>query len=79
MSFASIYDLKNSRKNDIINSERINLHGGLAMPYDKKTRDALQAYYETHDFTGNMYAAVSFAAFFTVFADSKEALLIPLT
>ena len=23
------------------------------MPYDKKTRDALQAYYETHDFTGN--------------------------
>lgn len=27
---------------------------GLAMPYDKKTRDALQAYYETHDFTGNI-------------------------
>lgn len=23
------------------------------MPYDKETRDALQAYYETHDFTGN--------------------------
>ena len=48
--------LKNGRKNDIINSERINLHGGLAMPYDKKTRDALQAYYETHDFTGNIPA-----------------------
>lgn len=26
------------------------------MPYDKKTRDALQAYYETHDFTGNIPA-----------------------
>lgn len=24
------------------------------MPYDKKTRDALQAYYETHDFTGSI-------------------------
>ena len=24
------------------------------MPYDKETRDALQAYYETHDFTGNI-------------------------
>ena len=23
------------------------------MPYDKETWDALQAYYETHDFTGN--------------------------
>ncbi len=22
------------------------------MPYGKKTRDALQSYYETHDFTG---------------------------
>ena len=29
---------------------------GLAMPYDKETRDALQAYYETHDFTGNIPA-----------------------
>ncbi len=26
------------------------------MPYDKETRDALQAYYETHDFTGNIPA-----------------------
>ena len=26
------------------------------MPYDKKTRDALQAYYETHDFTGSIPA-----------------------
>ena len=26
------------------------------MPYGKKTRDALQAYYETHDFTGNIPA-----------------------
>ena len=26
------------------------------MPYDKKTRDALQAYYETHDFTGSVPA-----------------------
>lgn len=26
------------------------------MPYDKKTRDVLQAYYETHDFTGNIPA-----------------------
>ena len=26
------------------------------MPHDKKTRDALQAYYETHDFTGNIPA-----------------------
>ena len=26
------------------------------MPYDKETRDALQAYYETHDFTGNIHA-----------------------
>lgn len=26
------------------------------MPYDKKTRDALQAYYETHDFIGNIPA-----------------------
>ena len=26
------------------------------MPYDKNTRDALQAYYETHDFTGNIPA-----------------------
>ena len=26
------------------------------MPYDKKTRDALQAYYQTHDFTGNIPA-----------------------
>ena len=24
------------------------------MPYDKETRDALQAYYETHDFTGKI-------------------------
>lgn len=24
------------------------------MPYDKETRDALQAYYEAHDFTGNI-------------------------
>ena len=24
------------------------------MPYDKETRDVLQAYYETHDFTGNI-------------------------
>ena len=24
------------------------------MPYDKKTRDALQAYFETHDFTGKI-------------------------
>lgn len=24
------------------------------MPYDKETRDALQVYYETHDFTGNI-------------------------
>ena len=24
------------------------------MPYDKKTRDARQAYYETHDFTGKI-------------------------
>lgn len=29
---------------------------GLAMPYDKETRDALQAYHETHDFTGNIPA-----------------------
>lgn len=46
--------LKNSRKNGIINFRKNNLHGGLAMPYDKKTRDALQAYYEKHDFTGNI-------------------------
>ena len=26
------------------------------MPYDKETRDELQAYYETHDFTGNIPA-----------------------
>ena len=26
------------------------------MPYDKETRDALQAYYETHDFTGSIPA-----------------------
>ena len=26
------------------------------MPYDKETRDALQAYYETHDFTENILA-----------------------
>lgn len=26
------------------------------MPYDKETRDALQAYYEMHDFTGNIPA-----------------------
>ena len=26
------------------------------MPYDKETRDALQTYYETHDFTGNIPA-----------------------
>ena len=26
------------------------------MPYDKETRDTLQAYYETHDFTGNIPA-----------------------
>ena len=26
------------------------------MSYDKKTRDALQAYYETHDFTGKIPA-----------------------
>ena len=26
------------------------------MPYDQKTRDALQAYYETHDFTGSIPA-----------------------
>lgn len=26
------------------------------MPYDKETRDALQAYYETHDFAGNIPA-----------------------
>ena len=26
------------------------------MPYDKKTREAPQAYYETHDFTGNIPA-----------------------
>ena len=26
------------------------------MPYDKKTRDALHAYYETHDFTGSIPA-----------------------
>ena len=26
------------------------------MPYDKETRDVLQAYYETHDFTGNIPA-----------------------
>ena len=26
------------------------------MPYDKETRDALQAYYDTHDFTGNIPA-----------------------
>ena len=26
------------------------------MPYDKETRDALQAYHETHDFTGNIPA-----------------------
>ena len=26
------------------------------MPYDKKTRDALRAYYETHDFTGSIPA-----------------------
>lgn len=26
------------------------------MPYDQKTRDALQAYYETHNFTGNIPA-----------------------
>ena len=26
------------------------------MPYDKKTRDALQTYYETHDFTGSIPA-----------------------
>ena len=48
--------LKNGRKNGIINFRKNNLHGGLAMPYDKETRDALQAYYETHDFTGNILA-----------------------
>ena len=26
------------------------------MPYDKKTRDALQTYCETHDFTGSIPA-----------------------
>lgn len=26
------------------------------MPYDKETRDVLQAYYETHDFTGSIPA-----------------------
>ena len=26
------------------------------MPYGKETRDALQAYYETHDFTENILA-----------------------
>ena len=26
------------------------------MPYDKETRNALQAYYETHDFTGSIPA-----------------------
>ena len=26
------------------------------MPYDKKTREALQTYYETHDFTGSIPA-----------------------
>lgn len=26
------------------------------MPYDKETRDALQAYYKTHDFTENVPA-----------------------
>ena len=26
------------------------------MPYDKKTQDTLQAYYETHDFTGSIPA-----------------------
>lgn len=26
------------------------------MPYDKETRDALQAYYETHDFIGSIPA-----------------------
>ena len=26
------------------------------MPYDKKTRDTLQACYETHDFTGSIPA-----------------------
>ena len=26
------------------------------MPYDKEMRDALQAYYEAHDFTGNIPA-----------------------
>ena len=26
------------------------------MPYDKETQDALQAYYETHDFTGSIPA-----------------------
>ena len=48
--------LKNSRKNGIINFRKNNLHGGLAMPYDKETRDALQVYYETHDFTGSITA-----------------------
>ena len=48
--------LKNGRKNGIINFRKNNLHGGLTMPYDQKTRDALQAYYETHDFTGNIPA-----------------------
>ena len=26
------------------------------MPYDKETQDRLQAYYETHDFTGSIPA-----------------------
>ena len=29
---------------------------GPAMPYDQETRDPLQAYYETHDFTGSIPA-----------------------
>lgn len=37
-----------------MNFRKNNPHEGLTMPYDKETQDALQVYYETHDFTASL-------------------------